>query len=290
LEQQKPMNDTVVLAITSIIVAIIGAAATIMSSFISRGNGKDAPKDKLILPEGYTSPARSLKRKLSWRVVILIICVAIVGVSVAVIVNPANSGSIRFSSVLRPKILSPDLQWDGGSSEMSSYSIDGKMLNITAAAHTWPNFPMIQYKSTLTGDFSVTVKMTFVPDAPVIETAQMAGIVIHPINAHLAKSDDKFPNDWVAVSKNVTDAGSLVGCRGSWVDYSSDTVFLKIERLNHEWQCAYSNNGENWSYLNVLENGPRLQDQQFVVSLFAYSETDNAINVTFSDWQMQYER
>jgi len=284
------MNDTIVLAITSIIVAIIGAFATIMSSSIGKGNRKDASKDKLILPEGYKSTVRLSKWKLSWRVAIIIVCVVIIGVSVAVIMNPANFGSIRFSSVLRPKTLSSNLQWDGGGSEMSSYSIDGKIMSITAAAHTWPNFPMIQYKSTITGDFSIIVKMTFVPDASTIETAQMAGIVIHPVNAHLAQSNDKFPNDWVAVSKNVTDAGSLIGCRGSWVDFSSDTVFLKVERLNHAWQCAYSNNGENWSYLNVLENGPRLQDQQFVVSLFAYSETDNAIKVTFSDWQIHYER
>jgi hypothetical protein len=284
------MNDTVVLAITSILVAIIGAIAMILSSSIGRGNRKDASKDKLIFPEGYTPTARSSKRTLSWRVVIILVCVAIIGISVAVIMNPANSGSIGFSSVFRPNILSSNLQWDGGSSEMSSYSIDGRKMSITAAAHTWPNFPMIQYKSTIFGDFSIIVKMTFVPDAPAIETAQMAGIVIHPVNAHLSQSDDKFPNDWVAVSKNVTDVGSLVGCRGSWVDYSSDTVFLKVERLNHAWQCAFSTNGENWSYLNVLENGPSLQDQQFVVSLVAYSETDQAIKVTFSDWQIQYER
>ena len=284
------MNDTVVLAITSIIVAIIGAFATIMSSSIGRGNRKDASEEKLILPKGYKSTTQLSKWNLYWRVVILIICAVIVGVSIAVIMNPANSGKIRFSSILRPKILSSNLQWDGGSSEMSSYSIDGKIMSVTAAAHTWPNFPMIQYKSTIKGNFSVIVKMTFVPDAPTIKTAQMAGIVIHPVNAHLVQSDDKFPNDWIAVSKNVTDSGSLVGCRGSWVDYSSDTVFLKVERLNRAWQCAYSNNGENWSYLNVLTNDVQLQDQQFVVSLFAYSETDNAIKVTFSDWKINYGR
>jgi len=290
LEKQKAMNDTVVLAITSIIVAIIGAFATIMSSSIGRGNRKDASEEKLILPKGYKSTTQLSKWNLYWRVVILIICAVIVGVSIAVIMNPANSGKIRFSSILRPKILSSNLQWDGGSSEMSSYSIDGKIMSVTAAAHTWPNFPMIQYKSTIKGNFSVIVKMTFVPDAPTIKTAQMAGIVIHPVNAHLVQSDDKFPNDWIAVSKNVTDSGSLVGCRGSWVDYSSDTVFLKVERLNRAWQCAYSNNGENWSYLNVLTNDVQLQDQQFVVSLFAYSETDNAIKVTFSDWKINYGR
>lgn len=284
------MNDTVVLAITSIIVAIIGATATIVSTYIGRENRRNSSKDKLVLPEGYMS-ARTLSMwKWGWRIVVVIVCIVIIAVSVVVLSNPANSGNIEFSSLFRPQSLSSSLLWDAGGSEMSFWSIDGKVMSLTAGPHTWPNFPMVQYKPIIKGNFNVSVKMTFVPDAPVIKTAQMAGILIRPINAHLVQSDDKFPDNWIAVSKNVTDSGTLVGCRGSWADYSSDTVFLKIESVDGVWRCAYSTNVENWTYLNLVVNGAQMEKQQLIVSLFAYSDTDNAIKVTFSDWTINYEK
>ena len=284
------MNDTLVLAITSIVVAIIGATATIISTYIGRENRKDLPKEKLVLPEGYELAKAPSKWKWDWRTLIVVVCIVIICASVFVILNSANSGNIEFSSLFRPHVLGPDLQWDAGSSEKSFYFVDGKTMKLTAGPHTWPNFPMVQYTPIIDGNFSVSVKMNFVPDAPVIKTAQMAGVLILPVNAHLVQGDDKFPDDWIAVSKNVTDSGSLVGCRGSWADYSSDTVFLRVERMNGAWRCAYSSNAENWSYLNVLVNSAQVQNQQFIVSLFAYSETDNALDVTFSDWKINYER
>lgn len=198
------------------------------------------------------------------------------------------SGKIIFASTESSDALNSDLQWDAGSSEMSMYRLAGETMTLTAGSHTWPNFPMINYKPVVNGDFSVSVKMTFIPEAPVIKTAQMAGILIHPVNAHLAQSNNEFPNDWIAASKNITDSGSLVGCRGSWVDYSADSVFLRIERSNDSWRCAYGSNGENWYYLDVTVNDAQLQNQQLVISLFAYSDTDNPITVKFSGWEINY--
>jgi hypothetical protein len=150
---------------------------------------------------------------------------------------------------------------------------------------------MINYNRPITGNFSVQVKVAFAPEASVLQTAQMAGLLVRPANARLVQSDTSFPKDWAAASKYVTDAGSLVGCRESWADYSQDVVFLKIERVADSWKCAYSANGENWSYLNTEVNGAQLQDRQLAISLFAYSDTDNAITVRFSDWEIiRYEK
>ena len=78
----------------------------------------------------------------------------------------------------------------------------------------------------------------------------MVGLLARPVNARLVQSETSFPQDRVATAKTVTDAGSLVGCRGSWDDYSSNVVYLMLER-EANWRCAYSKNGENWVWLNT---------------------------------------
>ena len=253
-------------------------------------------------------PSRASKLSLNQKLTLSIAVLAIVATIIAALISShdwfspqlstpqvttsptPSSGKISFASIENPNTLNTNLQWEAGSSNLSTYSLQGDEIVITAGPDTWPNFPMINYKPIINGDFSLSVKVSFVPDATILKTAQMAGMLVHPINTHLAQDDAEFPNDWLATSKYITDAGSLVGCRGAWMDYSSDTVFLKIARANNSWQCAYSSNGENWSYLDLSVNDAQLQNQQLAVSLFAYSNTDNAINVTFSDWEMDYGR
>jgi hypothetical protein len=279
------MSDTIVLAIVSIIVATIGAAATIISSYISRGNRKDSIGEKLYIPDRYKA-AGNARRKLSWRKTIVALCILIIGLASAAIIVVHKSGNIVFTSVFRPHILNSNLRWDAGSSEMSFYTLDGNTISLTAGPHTWPNFPMVDFKHPINGDFNVQVKVIFTPEEKAIKTAQMVGILVRPINARLAQNDAGFPEDWIIASKYVTDAGVLVGCRGSWADYTSDTVFLKIERNGDSWKCAYSHNGENWTSLSANVNNQPLQNQPLMVSLFAYSDTDKAITVNFSDWEI----
>jgi hypothetical protein len=153
-----------------------------------------------------------------------------------------------------------------------------------AGSLTWPNFPLLDSKQPVTGNFSAQVKVIFIPESPVLNTAQMAGILVRPENVRLVQDDVSFPNDWVAVSKYVNDQGILVGCRGAWVAYTEDAVFLQIERKGNSWRCAYSKNGVNWVWNDVSVDDTKLQDKQLVISLFAYSDTDKPITVKFSDW------
>jgi hypothetical protein len=290
-------NSSFLNFLSAVLSALFTAIATVLAAYISkRGDKKnDTKNDDILKPPGYIPPRKS--SKISWGkwLFFIFLSLVILTIIIRVALNiyffaAVETKTVPFVSNNDPTVLNPNLEWEAGNSGTDAYHFEGYLAEITAGSYTWPNFPIIHYKPIIDGNFSVSVKMTFVPDAPVIKTAQMAGILVHPLNVHLVQSDDKFPSDWIAVSKNVTDSGSLVGCRGSWVDYYSDTVFLKIERVNNSWQCAYSSNGENWSYLKVSVNNAQLQNQQFVVSLFAYSGTDNAINVTFSDWEIDYEK
>ena len=250
------------------------------------------------------SPRRLSSLSLNQKLTLLIAFLAIVGTIIAAFVSGHDwfqplsslpvlsisptpfSGKIEFVSVESPDTLNPNLQWDAGSSELSAYSLDGDEIVVTAGPHTWPNFPMINYTQPVIGDFSIQVKVAFVPDALVLKTAQMVGLLIRPANARLVQSDTSFPKDWVVSSKYVTDAGVLVGCRGSWADYSSEIVFLKIEKGAASWKCAYSNDGEHWFYLNVDVDNTQLQNQQLAISLFAYSDTDKVVTAKFSDLEI----
>ncbi len=250
------------------------------------------------------SKRRSSKLSLNQRLTLFVAALAIAGTLLAAFVSghdwfpsgsPAASvlsptpfsGTLEFVSPENPEVLHSDLQWEAGSSVASDYSIEGDTLALTAGPHTWPHFPMIDYKQPIRGDFSVQVKVVFVPEATVIQNAQMVGLLVRPVHARLVQSDTSFPGDWVVSSKYVTDAGLLIGCRGSWNDYSSsESLYLKIERGAGTWRCAYSDNGENWLYLNAEADETQLPDQPFVISLFAYSDTDEAIRATFSNWEL----
>lgn len=194
------------------------------------------------------------------------------------------SGRIPFTSPVDSNALNMDLQWDAGSSELSLYTLSANVIYLTAGPHTWPNFPTIYYMQPIEGNFDVQVKIKFTPPEPKLLAAQMVGLAIRPINARLVVENSSFPMDWVVVAKYITDAGSLVGCRGSWVKYSLGTVYLRIERDNNIWRCAYSDNGINWTRHDVSVDSQSLSDKQLEIALFAYSDTNDAITVEFSDW------
>jgi hypothetical protein len=198
-----------------------------------------------------------------------------------------SSEKLVFNSGNNPNALNSYLQWEAGSSESSLYAIDDDTLNLTAGPQTWPNFPMIQYRQSLNGNLDVQVRLVFKPEASVLATAQMVGLLVRPVNAHLVQSDSSFPKDWVVAGRYITAAGSLVGCRGSWDAYPADKpdmIYLRLQRGANSWRCAYSNNGENWTWLNANVDDALLRDKQLAVSLFGYTITDNALTVKFADW------
>ncbi len=195
-------------------------------------------------------------------------------------------GKIRFASPTDPAALNPDLQWEAGSSEPSGYQLSEDGVRLTAGPFTWPNYPAIYYRAPFEGDFEVQVKLVFSSPISRLNTAQMAGLVILPRNARLVAGDSGFPADWAVASKFISDAGILVGCRGAWTDYSSDTVFLRVERKDDVWRCAYSENGDNWTRSVINLEADALSGRQLETGLFAYSDTADSITVEFSDWSL----
>lgn len=282
-------NSSFLNFLSAIISALITTMGAVLIAYLGRKGEKkpDQNISGILKPPGYV-PRRNPKAAWGKWAFFILLSLVVLTLLVRLTITAYFETSIEtipFTSDHDTTALHPSLEWEAGSSEMDAYHLVGQSIEITAGPYTWPNFPMLHHKPTLTGDFRVSVKMNFLPDAPVLETAQMAGILIHPLNGHLAQGDEKFPNDWIAVSKNVTNEGSLVGCRGAWADYSySDPVFLRIERVGDVWRCAYSSNGENWTYLTAAVDNAQLGTQPWGVSLFAYSSTENAIQVTFSDW------
>jgi regulation of enolase protein 1 (concanavalin A-like superfamily) len=195
------------------------------------------------------------------------------------------SGRILFTSPTGRVALSKYLNWEAGSSETSAFTLSSDAIYLTAGAHTWPNFPTINYSQPVEGDFDVQVKLNFKSPVQKLTTAQMAGLVIRPMDAHLFVGNSSFPTDWVVAAKYISDAGIQAGCRGSWATYDLDSVYLRLERANNIWQCAYSENGENWKWLNGGNlDSQELRYQQLEIGLFAYSDTADAITVEFSNW------
>ncbi len=197
--------------------------------------------------------------------------------------------SISFGSLDDANMLNPDLQWDAGSSEASLYTLSTSTdtIRLTAGPHTWPNFPTISYKQPIGGNFDVQLKVVFGSPVSALSTTQSVGLLIRPIGARLVVGDESFPMDWVVAAKSITDAGTSVGCcRSTQPDYSLDTVYLKIERVGDIWRCAYSENGQNWTWFNVSVDSQSLHDKQLEVALFAYSATNEAITAEFSDWHI----
>jgi hypothetical protein len=194
------------------------------------------------------------------------------------------SGRIPFNAPTEPQAINPELEWDAGFSELSQFALSGTDLLLTAGPYTWPGFPAIIYKAPLSDNFDVQVKIVFSPPAEKISTAQMAGMAIRPLHARLVVGNASFPAEWVIAARYLTDAGSLVGSRGSWMDYSLDSVYLRLERNQNILRYAYSENGKNWTWLNVDGEQQWQSDTPLEIALFAYSDTQDAISAKFSDW------
>jgi hypothetical protein len=134
------------------------------------------------------------------------------------------------------------------------------------------------------------VRLTFSPSVPKLESnAQMAGLIVRPVNARLFALDVTFPGNWIVNRKSVTDAGLDIGCRGSFGEYLKDDAYLRIERAGDSWRCAYSEKGDNWIWIAPkVENSGILSDGVEIV-LFAYSTSKSPIAVQFTDWAV-YDR
>lgn len=196
------------------------------------------------------------------------------------------SEKIPFTAPIDPNVLGKDLLWDAGSSEISGYSLSANAIYLTAGPHTWPNFPTIIYRQPVEGNFEAQVKFTFASSVSTLfSSAQMMGLLVRPVNDHLVVGDSSFPLNWVEATKYISDAGTMVGCRGNMVPYPSlDSVYVKIQRQNDLWKCAYSKNGQNWNWLDVHVDSESLRDRQLEIAIFAYSDTEDAITGEFSDW------
>ncbi len=288
------MGDSALLSLLSAIIsAIITAAGAVIAAYINKDKGKNAalPRGKILRLEDQdsASPGLEFRKFLKPKsMAIIILALIVVGSSTRWLLGKYILRNIRleFASSSDPTDLDPSLRWDAGNSELSAFTLDGDALTMTAGPYTWPNFPMVSYDRPLKGNFDVQVKVVFIPETRNLTTAQMVGLLVRPINARLVQSDASFPSDWVASAETITDAGSLVGCRGSWKDYSSNTVYLRLEREADSWRCAYSSNGKNWTWLNARVVDSQLSDKQLVVALFAYTITDNSISAEFSNWMI----
>lgn len=235
---------------TAIIVAIIAASAALLAAII----GLATPFVERMASENTPTP---------------------------VAVSTPLSGRIPFTSPVNSGALHEDLQWDAGSSEASLFTLSTEIIRLTAGPYTWPNFPAIYYTQPIEGNFDTQVKIKFHPSQ---STTYMAGLVIRPINARLAMGDSSFPMDWVVSAKYLTDVGDLVGCRGSWADTEGDTIYLRIERDDDAWRCAYGENGVNWMRLKTEADVRALNASPLEIALFAYSDANDSITVEFSDW------
>ena len=297
-------SDDVVKIIVPLLIALISGLSPIIIEMIKAKSAMQTEQSKdpklFIVPEGYKThqvPKQHAKIPWKWMLALALSFGLISYILIAIVFLPTKSsistiqptltpfsGRLLFTSPLDANVLSTELLWDAGSSAISGYKLSSGAIILTAGPHTWPDFPAIYYTQPVEGDFEVQVKINFKPPAPKILTAQMVGLAIRPINTRLTSENSSFPKDWVVAAKYITDAGSLAGCRGSWPGYSSDIVYVKIERGNNIWQCAYSENGENWTRLRVDVDSQSLSDKPLEISLFAYSITDDAITAEFSDW------
>ncbi len=196
------------------------------------------------------------------------------------------SGQLTFNAPGEPAGLNPMLEWDAGSSEASSYRLTPGGLSLTAGPHTWPGFPLIRYREPIQGDFEVRVRLDFSPAALSLSTAQMVGLMARPAGARLVLGETGFPQDWAVASRYINDAGSLAGCRGSWVDYTAEAVHLKMERAAGRWRCAYSANSTNCTWLDVAGDARATGDEPVEIALFAYSDTGAALTARFSEWSI----
>jgi len=289
------MDNSSLLTVLSVIVsAIITSAATVLAAYISKGRAKrvNAAKGTVLTLPGYATPhPRVLFFSNKWTFAAIILSLISLALATRWLLGGYASNSTRmemlaFASKNDPAALNTGIKWEAGSSESSTYSLRGNALIMIAGPYTWPNFPMIYYERPITGDFDAQVTVEFIPEAERITTAQMVGMLARPANTRLVQGDTSFPRDWVAAARNITDAGSLIGCRGSWDDFSANTFHLRLERAASAWRCAYSDNGENWTWLDVSGDSSQLGVQELVVSLFAYSMTERSITAEFSDWMI----
>lgn len=285
------MDNSSFLALLSVVIAaLITAAGTVLAAYIGkdRTSSSDLQKGTVLKPPGYEPPARKFWSRRSFVILVSLILLTAVTRWILGMYSLANQDkeTINFTSDRDPTLLHPDLGWDAGSSETNSYIVDADTLTIVAGPGSWPNFPMINYKQPLRGDFRIQIKISFTPDAATLTTAQMAGILVRPANSRLVQGDESFPRDWVFASKYVTDNGSLFACPRSNTRYLSETIFVSIEKVSDSWRCSYSSNGKNWSYLSVNADTEQLANKDMTISLFAYSQTGNAIAAQFSDWKI----
>ncbi len=201
--------------------------------------------------------------------------------------NVASAGTIPFASPNDPKALNPNLQWERGQSSLSNYTLSPGMIELVAGPSSWPGIPTLSYRYPIKGGFDAQIGIVFNSFAPKLDaSAHVAGLMVRPTGARLVAGDETFPQDWLVNIRAVSDAGHSIGCRGGLGDYPSTMAFLRIERANNRWRCAYSENGENWNWAAPRLDEVKLFDQEVQVAVFAYSTNTESIKVQFKDWAL----
>jgi hypothetical protein len=188
--------------------------------------------------------------------------------------------------------LNPDLRWDAGSSELSTYiPYSEDTLELVAGQYTWPLFPTLIYRYSVQGDFSVQLEIDFTSAKPALPTAaQMAGILIRPVNDQLVLTDERFPDDWVVNRKSIADTGHGIGCRGSTTDYDASVAYLRIDKSGQTWRCAYSKNHQNWIWSEPKVDVSLIQSPAVEIVLFAYSSNEETVTAKFRNWMILQNR
>jgi hypothetical protein len=200
--------------------------------------------------------------------------------------NKQGEQTIQVGFVDAQGSLNPELRWDAGGSELSTYnSYSEDTLELAAGPYTWPLFPTLIYRYRVQGDFSTEVEIDFTSEKATLPTAaQMAGILIRPINDQLVLTDERFPDDWVVNRKSIADTGHGIGCRGSTADYQDAIAYLRIDKAGQTWRCAYSKNNQNWIWSEPRVDDSLIQSPMVEIVLFAYSSNEETVDAKFRNW------
>jgi regulation of enolase protein 1 (concanavalin A-like superfamily) len=194
------------------------------------------------------------------------------------------SGPISFGASNNPTTLNPIFGWEPGASQASSYELSGDpaVLTLIAGPNTnhWErqnSAPFIIYP--IKGNFEVQVKTTISAET----NYQLSGLGV--------RSADDITS-WIRLNRGFANgqiAGFAAMQRGGkilegGVQYSDDTIYLRIERNGSLLTLSHSTDGIHWVTFKkdfVMELPDDVQ-----IFLFTFSNSRIGTVARFSDFQI----
>jgi regulation of enolase protein 1 (concanavalin A-like superfamily) len=198
---------------------------------------------------------------------------------------PSN-GVVSFVSPNDPNQLNYGLGWQPGGSNANTYDLflNPGALTIIAGTGTdqWGNTdsaPLITYP--ISGDFETQVKLLFTPN----KSIHIAGLGVRSSQAH---------NTWLRIGRHLDgncggDCVSVLGDQSGSpqrlknTSYTSEVIWLKIERYGPLFTLSYSATGNNWITLEkdfVFDMSP---DTEIFLTAFSIL-SDNGVMAQFQDF------